>query len=105
MAELSGTAIAVSCVYPGGVKTNVARNSRYVTDTEAAGFERRARTTPEQAARRIIRGVKHGQQRIIVGADARIPILLMVWLVPAQAWPSSRVMAPKWALIELPPTN
>ncbi|MBN1171788.1 MAG: SDR family oxidoreductase [Micromonosporaceae bacterium] len=72
MAELSGTAITVSCVYPGGVKTNIARNARYVTDSDAAGFEHRARISSEQAARRIIRGVKRGRQRIIVGADARI---------------------------------
>ncbi|NNJ62228.1 MAG: SDR family oxidoreductase [Dactylosporangium sp.] len=75
MAELSGTTVAVSCVYPGGVSTGIARRARYTSPADAEGFERRAMTTPDTAARTIIRGMRRGRQRILVGADARVLLI------------------------------
>jgi NAD(P)-dependent dehydrogenase (short-subunit alcohol dehydrogenase family) len=74
---VAGHPVGVSCVHPGGIRTNIARNARSsepVSDTDreqqAAEFERVARTTPEKAARTILRGVERGKPRILVGADA-----------------------------------
>jgi NAD(P)-dependent dehydrogenase (short-subunit alcohol dehydrogenase family) len=89
--ELERTSVAVSCVYPGGVKTNVVRNSRYHQDwmgrkdkdLAAKEFERMAKTTPEQAARVIIDGIKKKRERILIGSDAKI-IDIIQRLFPAR---------------------
>jgi NAD(P)-dependent dehydrogenase (short-subunit alcohol dehydrogenase family) len=40
MAELRGSTIRVSCVYLGVAKANIARHSRYATESDAADFRR-----------------------------------------------------------------
>ncbi|HKN52086.1 MAG TPA: SDR family oxidoreductase [Amycolatopsis sp.] len=67
--------VRVSCVHPGGIRTNIARDARGVTqDREqvAAAFERVARTSPAKAAQTIVRGIEHGSARILVGPDAYV---------------------------------
>jgi NAD(P)-dependent dehydrogenase (short-subunit alcohol dehydrogenase family) len=81
--------VAVIRVHPGGIKTNVARNSKHIahlpgTDPStdfAAEFEKNAPTTPEQAAAIIIRGMERRQHRVLIGRDARF-IDWMVRLFP-----------------------
>jgi NAD(P)-dependent dehydrogenase (short-subunit alcohol dehydrogenase family) len=66
--------VGVSCVHPGGVRTEIARSGRYMPDADKAElanrFDQVARTTPEGAARTILRGVERGRPRILVGPDA-----------------------------------
>ncbi|MFC9254759.1 SDR family NAD(P)-dependent oxidoreductase [Amycolatopsis thailandensis] len=66
--------VAVSCVHPGGIKTNIARDARGGVerdiDKAAEGFEKIARTTPEKAAQTIVRGIERGTARILIGPDA-----------------------------------
>ena len=50
-----------------------------------AGFDKLAQTTPEQAAARIVRGVKRGEQRILVGNGAKL-MAAIAWLVPVRYW-------------------
>jgi short-subunit dehydrogenase len=80
--ELEGTNIAVSVVHPGGVKTNIANNAKIgegVTMT-AKELEARkqkfnqnlSRTSPDQAAEIIVKGIKARSHRILFGADARL---------------------------------
>lgn len=68
------TGVAVSCVHPGGIKTNIARGGRFAAgvDGKATGdlFDRVARTTPEVAAASILRGVEKDKARIFIGPDA-----------------------------------
>jgi NAD(P)-dependent dehydrogenase (short-subunit alcohol dehydrogenase family) len=76
---MEGHRVGVSCVHPGGVKTNIARAARSEkSDPEERGeaFERIARLTPESAAQIIIRGVEKRRARILVGNDARALDLL-----------------------------
>ncbi len=71
--------ICVIRVHPGGVKTNVAVNSKRIagmpgqrTDLDfAAEFEKAAKTTPEQAAAIIIAGMARRQHRVLIGNDAK----------------------------------
>lgn len=71
--------ICVIRVHPGGVKTNVAVNSKHIavlkgerTDMDfAAEFEKNAKTTPEQAADIIVTGMEKRQPRVLIGNDAR----------------------------------
>ena len=76
--EMKGTGIAVSCVHPGGIKTNIVRNARFLQITQAtvreeavSGFDRLARTTPERAGQVIVRGIERNKPRILIGADAK----------------------------------
>lgn len=75
--ELEETTVRVSSVHPGGIKTNIARNSRIGAGTpedyKAQGvkfFDKVAQTSPEQAAEVIVRGIKSENPRILIGKDA-----------------------------------
>lgn len=75
--ELAATNVAVSCVHPGGIKTDIARNSRVGADTPeewkqqgAKFFDKVAKTSPETAAEVIIKGIKERNPRILIGQDA-----------------------------------
>jgi short-subunit dehydrogenase len=73
---LAGTGVSVSCVLPGGVKTNVVRNSRVVGDVDhadvVATFDKAlATTSADTAAEIILRGVQRDKAQILVGRDAR----------------------------------
>ena len=75
--ELSGTNVSVACVHPGGVKTNIARNSKIgestPSDWKQQGvkfFDKVARTSAEDAAETIVRGIKERNPRILIGKDA-----------------------------------
>ncbi|GGI81751.1 acetoin dehydrogenase [Polymorphobacter multimanifer] len=93
--ELAATdpQITVIRVHPGGIKTNVARNAERLAVMPgtpaaadsgvdfAAEFEKAAKTTPEQAAETIVRGMEKRQHRVLIGPDARF-IDWMVRLFP-----------------------
>lgn len=74
---VSRAPVGLTVVHPGGVQTDIVRNAR-ASDHESHQAtrelfeERLARTTPEQAARVIIRGVLRGKPRVLVGADAHV---------------------------------
>lgn len=77
--EMKGTEINVSCVHPGGIKTNIVRNARFLQSTQAtareeaaSGFDRLARTTPERAGEIIANGIAKNKARILIGTDAKI---------------------------------
>lgn len=79
--ELEDTHVRVTCVHPGGVRTNIVRNGRHLRDSDgaatgvddlAAQFERIAKTTPEAAAAQIWQGVLANRSRVLVGRDARL---------------------------------
>jgi len=73
---MEGKPVTVCCVHPGGIRTNIARSARVAADADvdkdrmAADFDKLARTSPERAARTILRGVDRRKARILVGPDA-----------------------------------
>lgn len=74
--------VSVTCVYPGGVRTPIIRSGTFASGEDAPAiieqFDARiARTTPEKAARVILRGVRHGRAQVLVGPDARLVSLLV----------------------------
>ena len=76
--ELADTNITVSCVHPGGILTNIVRNSRVGSDTpdewKQQGtrlFDKIAKTTADEAADIILRGINEKNPRILIGKDAR----------------------------------
>ncbi|MRR14390.1 SDR family oxidoreductase [archaeon] len=79
--ELKGTRVTVSCVHPGGIRTNIVRNARYYKsplpevsrDEAAAVFEKFiAHTSADKASRIIIDGIRKNRHRIMVGPDAYV---------------------------------
>lgn len=75
--ELRGSNITVSAIHPGGIKTNIARNSRIGEGTPQEWkqqgtkfFDKVARTSPETAAETIVKGIKAKNERILIGSDA-----------------------------------
>jgi short-subunit dehydrogenase len=91
--QMAESPIKLSVVHPGGVATNIARNSRSGTGvidntrrTEAIErFDAVARTTPATAAQRIIAGIEANQPRILIGGDARLLDLVQRFR-PATYW-------------------
>lgn len=76
--EYQGTNLNVSCVHPGGILTDIARNSKLGENTPedwkqqgAKFFDRVARTTSEEAAETILRGIMNKDPRILIGRDAK----------------------------------
>ncbi|MFX0578906.1 SDR family NAD(P)-dependent oxidoreductase [Nocardia nepalensis] len=68
--------VSVSCIHPGGIKTNIVNNARFGAGEDGARvaglFDRFAVTSPEGAARSIVRGLERDRARILVGPDARL---------------------------------
>lgn len=78
---ISGYPVQVTCVHPGGIKTNIVRSSR-IGDVGRMGpseknkaakqFDAMARTSPEDAARVILDGVRNNAPRVLIGLDAKV---------------------------------
>lgn len=90
--ELAGGSVKVTVVHPGGIKTNIANDSRpgagadpAAVDRERAIFNMAARTSPEKAADRIVRGVRRDEERILIGADAWAIDRIQRW-APVKYW-------------------
>lgn len=88
--KMSGAPVAVTCVHPGGIKTNIAKASKMhpsIADlgVEVEGarerFERGFRVTADEAAEIILRGVQKNARRVLVGSDAYL-IDVMQRLLP-----------------------
>jgi short-subunit dehydrogenase len=82
--ETAGTSLNVTCVHPGGIKTNIVRNGRLKVSVDGnrdtrsmiEEFDQLARTSSEQAAAAIIKGIKKNKKRVLIGADAKFLDLL-----------------------------
>jgi len=80
--ELTNSNVSTTCVHPGGIRTNIAKSARMdesvqqvigVDDSRTvAEFERTFMTSPDKAARIIVKAVKANRRRILVGPDALI---------------------------------
>jgi hypothetical protein len=69
-------------VHPGGIKTAIARNAGAVEGEDAAALaeffdSKLAKTTPEAAAKTILRAVVGNRPRAVVGLDAKLLDLLV----------------------------
>ena len=90
---MANSPVRLSVVHPGGVATNIVRNSRTgagITDNARRAqsidrFDAVAKTTPPAAAQRIIIGIEKNQPRILIGNDARFMDLLQRFR-PATYW-------------------
>ena len=83
--EITGSAVWATCVHPGGVKTNIVKQSKLHPSLLELGvdparasddFDRVARLTAAEAAEIVLRGVQRNARRVLVGWDARLLDLL-----------------------------
>ncbi|HEX6240952.1 MAG TPA: SDR family NAD(P)-dependent oxidoreductase [Polyangiales bacterium] len=85
--EIEGANVGVTCVHPGGIKTNIARNARVtaskgmVDEKSSRSMEKSFITTPDKAARDIVNGILKNRRRVLIGPDA-VAIDLMQRLLP-----------------------
>lgn len=85
--EMADSPVSVTTVHPGGIKTAIARNARQVIDQwEATDLAERfekhiARTSPDKAARQILKAVERNRRRALIGPDA--PLFDLVARLPA----------------------
>ena len=77
--ELAPMGVGVTCVHPGGVRTNIARNAIVGTRLPAAQwevgrdrFDQLLTLDPADAAETILRAVHRRRPRVLVGRDAVI---------------------------------
>jgi short-subunit dehydrogenase len=78
--ELRRYDIGVSCVIAGGVRTGIFRKAprfrsatpRMTSEQCVLWYENAAKTTPEQAAKTIVKGIKRRKSRILIGPDSHI---------------------------------
>ncbi|SEM81045.1 Short-chain dehydrogenase [Mucilaginibacter gossypiicola] len=76
-AELTGTTVKVSVVFPGGVNTNILSNSGLEMPKPQEGKAKaRKILSATEAAQMMIAGIEKDKYRIIVGKDARIMDIL-----------------------------
>ena len=72
----AGHPVRVTCVHPGGVRTPFVEHADASPGEDLATIERYFRritvTTPDGAARAILRGVRLNRARLLVGPDARL---------------------------------
>jgi hypothetical protein len=84
---VNGHPVEVTCVHPGGIKTAIARNAGAVAGRDAAAgaalFDAKlAKTSPESAAKTILRAVIGNRPRSVVGLDAKALDLLVRLIGP-----------------------
>ena len=80
--DVARNGVSATCVIPGGVKTNIAKNGRFTASTAGVtggdldafrkNFERLLRTQPEDAANAIVRGVRRNARRVLIGPDVHL---------------------------------
>lgn len=88
--------VSATSVHPGGIKTNIARTARMsksvadfgVKDIENSHvrIEKQFRTTSDDAAEIILRGVQRNARRVLVGTDARIYDLVQRIVPSSYQW-------------------
>jgi short-subunit dehydrogenase len=81
--DLDNCGVSATCVHPGGIKTNIAKNARMddsvlkltggkgSTEKMTQQFEQMFVTTPDKAAKVILNAVRRNARRVLIGNDAK----------------------------------
>jgi NAD(P)-dependent dehydrogenase (short-subunit alcohol dehydrogenase family) len=78
--DISAYNISATVVHPGGIRTNIARDARFSEelleeigtsrDEMVESFNRGVRISPEEAALKIVDGVKRNKHRVLIGPES-----------------------------------
>lgn len=98
--DMTRAPVSATSVHPGGIKTNIARTARMsksVADlgvkdleTSARQIEKHFRTTADDAAEIILRGVQRNARRVLVGTDAKVYDVLQRLIPSSYQWVVSK---------------
>ncbi len=95
--ELAASGIGVTCVFPGGVHTNLisaAPGWAEGVDVAQQQFDQVVKRTPEQAARSIVRAIQRNTPQLRLGVESYLIDWLKRWLPRApHRWMASRQRA------------
>jgi NAD(P)-dependent dehydrogenase (short-subunit alcohol dehydrogenase family) len=102
--EIEGAPVSCTTIHPGGIKTNIARAARMdesaaafgdggSSDEMAAEFDKLLMTTPEKAARQILKAVERNRRRALIGPDAKA--LDLVSRLPATVYQNAIIRGAK----------
>jgi NAD(P)-dependent dehydrogenase (short-subunit alcohol dehydrogenase family) len=78
--DIENCGVSATSIHPGGIKTNIARNARMgegldgmdaSPDEARREFEKLFITSPDKAARQIVRAVQLDKRRALIGPDAK----------------------------------
>lgn len=78
--DIERCGVSATAIHPGGIKTNIARNARMgegldgmdaSPDEARRDFEKLFITSPDKAARQIVRAVQLDKRRALIGPDAK----------------------------------
>ena len=90
--ELAEDGVGVTVVHPGGIKTRIAETARTGSGVSSEEYEqgrkqfaKLLRMPPEDAAAQIVAAVEKRRPRLLIGASAKIPDVL-VRLMPGSYW-------------------
>jgi short-subunit dehydrogenase len=90
--ELAENAVGVTVVHPGGIRTRIAETARTGSGVSAEEYEqgrkqfaKLLRMPPEDAAAQIVAAIEKRRPRLLIGASAKIPDVL-VRLMPGSYW-------------------
>lgn len=89
--------LQVISVHPGGIDTDIMRSSKWVqkiTDSQreqaTQNFKSITRSSPEKAAKVILKGIRRNKGRVLIGPDARVVGFLTRFLpskyIPIVGW-------------------
>jgi NADP-dependent 3-hydroxy acid dehydrogenase YdfG len=81
--ELIKTNVAVTCVHPGGIDTDIAKNGIHYKNKDLAveHFKKMVITSADKAAAIIIKAIQKKSKRVMVGPDAKL-VRLMTQTAP-----------------------
>jgi short-subunit dehydrogenase len=78
--DMGDGTVSATCVHPGGIRTNIAKHGRIASNLDGfvdggaeasrANLEKLFITSARDAAKAILRAVKHNKRRVLVGPDA-----------------------------------
>ncbi|TFV45972.1 SDR family oxidoreductase [Blastococcus sp. TF02A-35] len=90
--ELADDGVGLTVVHPGGIKTRIAETARTGSGVSAEEYEegrkqfsRLLRIPPEKAAAQIVEAIEKRRPRLLIGASAKVPDVL-VRLMPGRYW-------------------
>ena len=89
MVELADTPISVHLVHPGGIRTNIAKDSKNGAEFE----EKYLKTSPLTAVRIVIDGIKTGKQRMVFGHQSSLLRFLTLLPLKLRNWILNREMS------------
>jgi short-subunit dehydrogenase len=79
--EIEGSNVSATTIHPGGIKTNIVNSGRSDETLHAIGqdpatmqseFDKMTISSPEKAARQILKAVERNRRRALIGPDAKV---------------------------------